>query len=908
MLFDYLRRQTKEKLRVKVITISVVLILITVLSSAVDFRFELLQYEEMGSRFAQVLMTNTYASLTAMLISFCIIFVLILITNLIIFKRLKRFYAEENMEPRKLPNLLPAFIVAFVGAILTKDFIYQDALVYLNAEMFNNSFNADPIFGKNFGYYMFQRPFLLGLSSYVSGILLIMTIYSIAYYIITFGAVFNAIEIKSLKKNGVVSHIIFNVTLFFLAKIASFGLTAESILFSRNGRFFGADYTEVKVWLNICNAAPFVLAVIVFLTIVFLLRSKYKRAVITILIYPAFWVLGLLAAAAVDLIWVLPNEVSKEKSYINHNIELTRLAYNLSDKLQVRDMGISDSLTEQVIGNNKDLINNIRVLDYTTTLDAQNKFQSFRSYYSFGDADIVKYDVKGKPLVAYLSPRELDQKNLDEKSYENVRFRYTHGYGAVMTPVNAVAPEGYPQFTIKDIPVVSGTEELNIARPEIYFGKMAEEHIIVNIAGEDEINYPEGDTYKKNRYDGTAGIKLTPLNRIVMALKLGDPGMLFSSEINSQSKVLINRQVTDRVQLAAPFLNVEEEDAYLIINNGRLLWVVDAYTHSINFPYSQPTLLKEREKLNYIRNSVKVTVDAYDGTIKFYVVDTQDPIIMTYKKIYPGLFEVGTIPKDIAKHIKYPKRLMEIQAEILKRYHVSDEARFFNGKDLWDIPTYQDKSKKTYMKPYYVYMKMRGAEEPELVLTLPFVSEDGSHIAGILTAGQDTFGKLMLYRFPSNRYAYSPRQFELGIDKEQDIAKAFNLWRQNGSSVIQGNMLVVPLEDEKDLTLLYIKPIYVWSESSSPTPQLKRIIVGCEGRVVMEENLTKAINKLQIVSRETQHSLPESSGNRELIETLLRTYEELKMFSNDFDWENFGSKMKELDEIISELNNRKEEF
>lgn len=909
MIFNYLKRQTKIKLRKKLVLLSIAVVLFSIISLLLSFKFQMMQFEEIGWQFTQVLWTNSIVSAILMAVSFLFIFICIVITNLVIKGRLKRFFAEENMSPVKLPNFSLAVIVAVIGGYVTEKFLYPYILPFLKAQMFNTAINADPLFGKNFGYYLFQRPFFLSLCDYLSGIFLIIIIYTIAYYVISFGAIFNAIDIKSLRKNGVVIHNLINIAAFFLVKILEYRFVVESVLFSSSGKFFGADYVKVNVWLKAYTAAPFILSLVVILAVIYLLRGKYKKAGVTILMYPAYWLLALLVAVIVQLLWVLPNELTREKNYISNNIELTRMAYNLSGKMVEKEFDLSDSLSAQVLDNNKQIIDNISLLDGSAALDAQNQFQSIRSYYRFNDTDAALYDINKKPEIAYITARELDDKNLDEKTYDNLRYKYTHGYGVVMSPVSAVNESGNIDFLIKDIPGQSSPGAPQVLKPQIYFGELTKEHVVVNLKNEKEIDYQEEEATKETVYNGKAGINLTPLNRIMASIMLKDPGLLFSGKITSASKVLLNRDIVTRTKLIAPFLDIDEEDAYMVINKvGNPVWVIDAYTESINFPYSQPTVLEPRKKINYIRNSVKITVDAYDGTVKLYIMDAQDPIIMTYQKIYPEMFEKGAVPADIAKHFKYPQRLLKIQSEILRRYHTTDEAKFFGGKDVWDIPLYTGKDKQEDFEPYVTIMKQAGSEKYDLVNLVPFTSKGGTSMTGMLAVRPDMYSKATMYLLPRTRLIYGPKQMDLSIDKDQEIAKTFNTWRQQGSSVIQGTPVFIPLEYGKEKILLYVKPVFLSEDGNIAVPQLKKVIVGYQGRVVMEDTLKKALQKLLVMAPYQDAAIPELKGNKDLIESLIRVYDEYKTYSASNDWENAGKKMKEIDEIISAINERKDDI
>ncbi|MGE5473720.1 MAG: UPF0182 family protein [Ignavibacteriales bacterium] len=901
------RKANSAKLKVS-LSILLVLILI-ILAGVIEFNFELKQYQEIGNQYTDIFWINVVASSISMIICFLFIFICFFITNFIIIRRIKRFFIEENLQPTKLPNFWLAFGIALVGSFFTKDYLAHNALIYFNAEMFNSSLYRDPIFLKNLGYYLFQRPFIIAVSDFVSGTILAAIIYTLGYYVLAFGSIFNAIEITSLRKNGVILHNLINFAIFFILKVFSYSFNTENILYSNNGNFFGADFTQVNIWLKIYTIAPFILFIVIVTAFILLIREKYKHAAYTVLMFPAYFVLGAIIAGIVQLTWVLPYETTRQKPYIRNNIDLTKMAYNISNKVDIRDYEISDALTQPLIDNNSEAIDNFRLIDPTLILDTSNQLQSLRSYYKFKDIDTISYNLNGKNTPVYISAREINQKGLDEKTYENLKLKYTHGYGFVMTPVNTLKSGGILDYIYKDMPLKTVGNTIKVTKPEIYYGELTKNHVVVNVRNEKEIDYPDRDINKEIIYNGNAGIKLTLMNRLIMAVKLADPMLIFSSKISNESKVLINRDIIARIKLVTPFLDVDNEDAYMIVNkDGRLLWIIDAYTISNQFPYSQRIPLDQKRKINYIRNSVKVIIDAYDGTMQYYIVDTQDPIAMTYKRIYPNLFEKGQIPAEISRYIKYPKRLIKIQAEILKRYNINDEAAFFTSKDSWEIPAASEQNGKTTdMEPYYTMIKLPEAKSAELVLMMPFTSDDGTKITGLLAARPDIYSKMILYKFPSNRNVFGPKQLEINMDKEIEISKVFNFWQQGGDRILKSDVLALPIQYDKDKALLLVKPIFVQKDESQ-LPELRKVVVGYQGRIVMEDNIQKALQRLLMLGPYQETLPPELSGNKALIENLTKVYDELKAYSSSNDWENFGKKMTELDKIINEINKRKDEM
>ncbi len=710
-----------------------------------------------------------------------------------------------------------------------------------------------------------------------------------------------------------------NILIYFLLMILTYRFAREDILygtFGQGGELLGAGYVDVTIWLNYYRIIPYVLIAVILLVCVFLYKKKLVPLVVSILVIPAAFCLTGIAALAVQSLVVSPNERNVQTPYISHNMEATRAAYKLDD-VSEQDFAVTNDLTAAEVTENRDAIDNIRITDFNATLTAYNQLQYLRRYYTFSDLDIVPYELDGTLHALSVSAREMNKDNLEEsaQSYTNRVFRYTHGFGAVVSPINEVTPEGQPEFYVKDIPPQSVAGAPEIKQPRIYYGELTNDYVIVN-PNNKELDYSEGNSDMENSYDGEGGIKLSFFKKLLFALHEGDYRMFFSGNIDGNSKILLNRNIMERVTRVAPFFTYDSDPYLVIDDNGDLIWVIDGYTTTNQYPYAQPT-----GGINYIRNSVKATVDAYDGTVRFYVIDESDPIVQTYRKIYPTLFTKGELPAELASHITLPQRMFAVQAEIYQRYHVADAGMFYDKNDVWRIATEKYTNNEIPVQPYFNIMQLDEETGDELVLTLPFVLGDKYNMVGLLMArtAPGHYGELVLYRFPKSETIYGPMQIENKIDNDPDISREMSLWGQGGSTVIRGNLLVVPFQD----ALLYVEPIYITSQNNASLPELKRVVVGYQDAIAMEATLPAALEKVfaetgltvSLTDRapaegtappqEPQGGTTVPQGSLDAltqsVQAALDAYDKFKAASGSNDWEAMGSALSELEQSMSRL-------
>ena len=697
--------------------------------------------------------------------------------------------------------------------------------------------------------------------------------------------------------------------LFFLMVGMNFFLKQYDLLFGSTGAVYGAGFTDVKVtlWVYRIIMGLSVLAAVGFA--IGITKKKFKPAVIAPVAMLIVGAVGVGGALVVQNLVVTPDEINKESKYLERNIEYTQSAYGLND-VDMKGFEANQNLTSKDIANNADTISNIRINDYAPAKTFYNQTQSIRQYYTFNDVDVDRYMINGEYTQTFLSAREIDEEKISD-TWLNKHLKYTHGYGVTLSRVDKITASGQPDMLIDSIPPVSRVDEVDIKQPEIYFGELTSNYALVNTS-EDEFDYPDGNSNKYARYKGTAGIKLNPINRLMFAIREHSLKTLVSGNIKSDSRILINRKITDRVQEIMPYLSYDK-DPYMVTENGKLYWIIDAYTHTNNYPYSEP--YNDETKTNYIRNSVKVVIDAYNGTTDYYIVDDTDPIAQTFKKIYPDLFKDGDkMPQEIRAHIRYPSMLLDIQASVYQRYHMNDVKVFYQNEDLWQISSEIYGTKEQEMTPNYYIMKLPGENGAEFVNSIPFTPKDKKNLTGLLVARNDgdNYGKLVLYQMPKSKIVYGPMQVEAQIDQNTEISKEFSLWSSAGSSYSRGNMFVVPIED----SLLYIEPVYLEATNSS-IPEVKRVIVAYGDQIAYEATLADALNSL--FGEGSAHESPgseEASGDTdtsaggsdaslsqtEIVSRAQEAFDNAQKAQKDGDWAKYGEYLKELEKYLNMLS------
>jgi uncharacterized membrane protein (UPF0182 family) len=604
---------------------------------------------------------------------------------------------------------------------------------------------------------------------------------------------------------------------------------------------YGAGYRVIHItlWLYRIVVVLCLLSAVMFG--VGINRRKVKTAITVPIIMIVVGIIGAIVGGIVQTLVVSHDAINKEGPYIEYNIEFTQNAYDLRHVTNF-DYPADNMLTAEGIHNNMDMINNIRINDYEPARIFYNSTQSIRQYYMFNDVDVDRYMVNGEYTQTFITAREIDETKIPQQ-WLNLHLKYTHGFGVVMSRVDKVTESGQPDTLIKNIyPMTSEIEEIpELVRPEIYFGELTENFIVVG-TDEKEFNFPMGETNAETTFEGDSGVYLNIFNRIMFSIRENDIRLLFSSNINSESKIIINREIKNRVRTIMPYL--QYSDPYMIVADGELYWIIDAYTTSKYYPYSQPFNFDYGDTTNYIRNSVKVVINAYTGDTGYYLIDTVDPVAATMGKIFPALFRsMDQMPESIKPHIRYPATMLNIQANIYKLYHVNDVTVFFQGEDRWDIATEKlgaGEDEQT-MQPNYYMIKMPGMDNIEFVYSIPFTPKDRKNMISLLVARNDAphYGELVLYRLSKSEIIMGPSQIDAQISQDSQISQDFALWENSGSTYSRGNMFVIPIET----SIMYVEPIYLRANSNS-MPEVKRVIIYYNGRIAYEETLAEALESM----------------------------------------------------------------
>ncbi len=700
---------------------------------------------------------------------------------------------------------------------------------------------ADPIFAKDVGFYVFHLPLYdLVLQWFYFGLFVTFILVGLSYY---HDQAVGVTGDRFIISSQVKSHLAVLAGLLFLGFAVSNRLKLYNLLYSRSGVAYGASYSDVYAQIP-AYWTLLVLAVVVAAALFSLpWTQKWKWTLVPVGAYfIVFFAFGSLYPALVEQYIVKPNELAKETPFIKNNIRFTRLGFGLATAKE-EPFAVRDSMSYDDIKKNESTIHNIRLWDHRPLVQTYKQLQEIRLYYDFKSVDVDRYHFDDKYTQVAISARELPPSQLpaQARTWVNRHLLYTHGYGVVMSPVNKFTPDGMPEFIIKDIPPRSSTS-LQVTRPEIYYGKETDDFAIVHTRTK-EFDYPKGNQNAYTEYQGKGGVQISNfLRRLVYTVDLSDINVLFSTYITDQSRLMLHRVITDRDRTIAPFLAYDSDPYIVVGDDGHLYWIHDAYTISNMFPYSEPVTrnAEQQRGINYIRNSVKVVINAYNGDVSYYVIDPTDPMVQTYRKIFPTLFKpIEEMPEFLRRHVRYPMDLFKIQAQMYATYHMTDPQVFYNREDLWNIPQEIFKNAQQAILPYYIIMRLPGSQSEEFILMLPLTPSKKDNMVAWMCARCDgkNYGQLLIYTLSKEKLIYGPMQIEARINQQPDISSELTLWGQQGSSVIRGNLLIIPIEH----SFIYVEPIYLQSEQSE-MPQLKRVIAVHNGELAMRKDLDSALN------------------------------------------------------------------
>jgi uncharacterized protein len=708
----------------------------------------------------------------------------------------------------------------------------------------------DPAFGQDVGFYVFAMPALEAAEGWLFTAWVLITLSAIAVHLAVL-TVEQGIDVGRHGlplARGLTAHLCCLVAVLFLLVAAHHVLGLFDLVRSTRGAAYGASYTDVVVQ----RPAQVVLGLLAVLAsglcVASSVRGRYRPALGGAGVWlVAVVVIGWAVPTAVQQVAVAPNELDRERPYIEATIRFTRRAFGL-DGIEQREVSYQDAVSPDAISRDQDTVNNIRLWDPRPLLDTYKQIQTIRQYYQFDDVDVDRYTIDGEYRQVMVAARELVPEQLPRQaqSWVSQQLQYTHGYGVVMSPVNVVSQEGLPELLVRDIPPIG---QIPITRPEIYFGQKTSHYVLTRTATP-EFDYPSGDQgVFVARYQADAGIGVGSLvHRLLFAVKFQDPNFLLNASLQADSQLLYRRNIVERVRQLAPFLRLDP-DPYIVVADGSLYWIQDAYTTSDRYPYSDPYQSpapgrgeRRPRPVNYMRNSVKIVTNAYDGTVHFYIADPTDPVVQTYARIFPALFQAqAEAPAAIRAHFRYPEGLFRVQAEKYRLFHIQDPRVFYLREDQWSIANELFTGNKQPVEPYYVVMRPPGDRRTEFMLMLPFTPSNRDNMIGWLAARSDDpdYGKLLVYNYPKDTVIYGPLQIETRIDQDPTISAQFSLWNQSGSRVIRGNLLAIPIGQSN----LYVEPIYLQA-TASPLPELKRVVVANGNRIVMEATLAEALARL----------------------------------------------------------------
>ena len=903
---NYTQKQTrKKKNRIRMYIVLAFILLVAIVGYVI-YRGEYLEILELGEEYISIFWQNVNYSAIAFIINFVILFLIIYANNNRIKKALKPFFESEKKVMPKLPNKSISFIISIIVSAITTELILNQYMLFTNSTMFVKS---DPIFGLDIGYFIFQKPFIETILLYAICIIVGLTIYTIIYYIAVFNLCFDGVDREILKKSKLLKQLFTNLkilsiflALFVLVKIQDIGSDKFLNLQEDTTYYiYGAGVTDVTIKLWGYAIVPILIVLSVFMAIKNFNNGKTKKVIMWILVVPAYIILLLIVMALFQLIFVTPNELDREEANIQNNINCTKEAYGINTEVFTIENG-GETITEETLRSLDDTINNIVIVDEETVLKDLNTIQTEKGYYTYDTAKISSYRVDGKQQLAYITPREISSRN---ETYNNQTYEYTHGYGVVITSATETDSKGNLLKLQKGFNS-SENDVDTISEPRIYFGLQTDNNIVTNSDNREEFDYPTSSTTNaENVYDGDAGLNLNFIDRFILGIKEGDLNLAFSANINNDSKILINRNIIERAQTLMPYLLYDENPYMVVDDSGNLIWVLDAYTTSSNYLYSQMTNVQldalNKLELNYIRNSVKVLINAYDGTIKFYITEQSDPIASAYAKIYPDLFTNEEISSDISSQFIYPEFLYNIQAQIIQRYHDIQPDVLYRGNDVWDIATHNTGLTATKtgvdIDPYYTMVKTVDSEDSKLGLVLPFTPNEKQNITSYMVGTYEGgVPKLTIYKFASDSNILGPMQLDTQIEQDEDISNELETLNVTGTKITK-NMVIVPLDN----TLLYVEPIYQqYINEDDSVPTLKKVIVASGNKLAIGDNITEALQNL-VSQYAVDIEVENTDSIEDLVEAIIKANGNLKDSTENMNFEMIGKDIQSLQELIDQL-------
>ena len=880
----------KSKVSTRFLLVVLVLLLF-VLGNIISLRGKYLAIAEINSNYLDdVFFNNLKLEYTIFGVNFVVIFLLFYITNFLIRKGLKPFFKDDNIKMPKLPNKSIAFIIAIITSFVAKYIFSQKYMLLSNISWFGIN---DPVFNNDISYYMYILPFIKTLIFYCIGIFTLNLVYLSLYYVITFNVYLNGVDRNILKKSLFIKQVILNsIIIVFFCSAYIWG-NSEAILTQNLLNIKDSAKTVLigagKSSITVKYIGYKIFSVIVFIIALGLVRcvkkQNFKKGAALVLVIPSYLIGLFFVMVYYDYIFMGSNELDKQKTYIGYNIDYTEKAYGIG--INQIDINNYETITSSQVEENREFLDNIPLLTEDIVKQSLEQNQEDSLYYSYNNSRLSIYDIDGKPNLVYLTPREVITHN---RTYNNLTYEYTHGYSVVLSSASKIDKNGDPV-------ILNSNNTSFVTEPRIYFGRQTNSDIIVNSDYGKEYDYLNSATQKKeNSYAGTAGVKLGFLDRLVVGLRDSNLKIAFSGYINENSKILTNRDVLERVNTLMP--NLIYDEPYMVVSDsGKLVWVIDGYTTSKEYPYSQFENYKG-EKINYIRNSVKVLIDSYNGTTEFYIVDDTDPIIQSYKNMYPSLFakNIEDIPADISKHFTYPELLYSIQSNMINLYHGASEDVLYRGDNVWQISS-ENTKKNSKISPYFTLVNTIDSESPELGLMVTYNKAGKQSMTSYLVGTvRDGKNQLTLYKFDSNTSIAGISQVNNQIDQDEVISKELENLNTTGTKLIR-EMEIVPIEN----TLLYVERVYqIMLNDSEAIPTLKKVIVASGNVLAMGNTLDEAISNLY-TDYSIELDLYDAEDMDALIDSIIKANNNLKESMDSNNFEMIGKDLTSLENLIDQL-------
>ena len=874
----------------------------------ISLRGQYLEYVELGEQYVEKFLTDIKYKYSIMGISFVFLSIIIYLTNRGIRKGLKPFFEQEKKEVPKLPNKSITLIIAAIISVMISNNLLEKVLLFVSNASFNET---DIIFNLDVSYYMFIRPLIETLVGYMVKLIIGLTLYMALYYIAVFNFYFEAIDRTLLRESKLIKKVLRNVVILAIVIGIQTILDTQNIVtgtfltLSNGTELTGAGVIESTIQLWGYAGFAIVIIVAVIMAVRYFIKNQNKKIMYTILSIPAYLVALFIVMVGYDYIFVKPNEFDRERTYIGENIKSTQKAYNI--QVDESTIDYTGTIKQEEVENNSEVIDNITLVSKDLVEQSLNDTQTESGYYTYRNAVLAKYEIDGKGQLVYVSPREIENIGI---SYNNKTYEYTHGIGQIVASATSVSEDGNIKYLQKEI---SGTDNIyEITEPRIYYGLETNSTAVTNTKNKTEYDYTDDDGIEHiYNYTGDSGIQVGFWDRLILAIKNGDIKLAMSNTVSNESKILTNRNIIERAKTVLPNL-IYDENPYTVVDEGQIYWVLDAYTVSSQYPYSTYAEIEyedSRQYINYIRNSVKVIINAYNGDMTFYITDRNDPIIMAYLKLYPTVFadyEGKEIPEGIKSQFKYPELLYEVQSKMLMVYHNVKEDVLYRNSDIWSLATYgtsTSKTKKATLEPYGAMIKTPDSEEAEFGLVQMYTQNGKSNIISYLVGTCDgTECKLKIYKYPTDSNILGPSQLDNQIEQDETISAELATLNVTGSKISK-EMKIIPIDN----TVLYVETIYqtMTNEPNTPTT-LEKIIVASGTKVAIGDTLQEAITNLLSQSA-VNIEVTNTEDIEGMIEAIINANKNLTESNDRNDWEMMGTDLKELQGLIESLEKMIEE-